>query len=106
IGSEIQSNDAPDSQNQINTFLGKDKKGRKYIIEQAGSMSVSDGTWKYIVPNNGRPYNNLTNTELGNNKKDQLYNLRKDKGEKNNVAEKKPGKVKTLKAILDKEKSK
>lgn len=105
IGSDIQEGEAPDSQNQINTLLGKDKKGRKYIIEQAGSISIFDGTWKYIEPGNGRAYSSLTNTELGNDKKPQLYNLKKERGEKNNMAEKKPRKVETLKAALDKERN-
>lgn len=104
IGGVIQTGEAPDSQNQLNTLLGKDKKGRKYIIEQAGSKSISDGTWKYIEPSNGHSYDRLTNIELGNDKKPQLYNLKKDRGEKNNIAEKNPRKVAVLKAILDKEK--
>lgn len=106
VGCEIEEGEAPDSRNQINTLLGKDKKGRKYVIEQAGSMSVSDGTWKYIEPSNGRAYSKLTNTELGNDKSPQLYNLKKDRGEKNNLAEEKTEKIKSLKAILDKEKNK
>ncbi|MDH8701604.1 arylsulfatase A-like enzyme [Dysgonomonadaceae bacterium PH5-43] len=104
-GSEIPAEAAPDSKNQLNTLLGKDKKGRKYIIEKAGSMSVYDGTWKYIEPSNGYKYNKLTNTELGNDKLPQLYNLKKDKGETNNLAEKNPKKVMELKAIMDKEKA-
>lgn len=106
LGTSIANGAAPDSQDYLSAFLGKDKKGRKYIIEQAGSMSVSDGTWKYIEPSNGAAYNSLTNTELGNNKQPQLYNLKKDIGEKNNLADKNPQKAASLKVILEKERAK
>lgn len=97
---------APDSRDFLNTLLGKTKLGREYIIEQAGSLSVTTSNWKYIAPGNGPAYNKLTNTELGNSKLPQLYNLKKDKGEKLNLADKYPDKVKELQAILDKEKNK
>ncbi|PXV61007.1 arylsulfatase A-like enzyme [Dysgonomonas alginatilytica] len=106
INGEIPANAAPDSQNQLSTLLGKDKKGRKYIVEQAGSLSISDGTWKYIAPGNGAAYDKLTNTELGNNKEPQLYNLKQDMGEKKNLAGENPKKVAELKAILEAEKAK
>ncbi len=106
IGKEIPEGVAPDSRDQLNTLLGTDTKGRDYIVEQAGSLSVSSGNWKYIAPSNGSAYNSLTNTELGNNKEVQLYNLKEDKGEKNNLAAQYPEKVEELKAILEKEKNK
>ena len=106
VGGDIESGVAPDSQNQLEAFLGKDAKGRDYVIEQAGSLSISDGEWKYISPSKGAAYNKLTNTELGNNKQDQLYNLKQDIGEKNNLAEKRPEIVERMKSLLDKEKNK
>jgi hypothetical protein len=48
----------------------------------------------------------LVNIELGNDEVDQLYDLRTDKGEKNNIAKNNPEKVNELKAILEKEMSK
>lgn len=97
---------APDSQNYLSTFLGKENNGREYVIEQAGSMSVSDGTWKYIEPSKDRAYDPLTNTELGNNEKPQLYNLIEDIGEKNNLADKNTEKLKSLMLVLEKERTK
>ncbi|MDR1523822.1 MAG: arylsulfatase, partial [Tannerella sp.] len=73
---------------------------------QAGSLSVLDGEWKYISPSNGRAYNKLTNTELGNSKEPQLYNLKQDAGEKNNLAKKFPEKIACFNAILEKERNK
>ncbi len=106
IGKDVPEGAAPDSRDQMEVLLGNDLKGRDYIIEQAGSLSVSDGNWKYIQPSNGAAYNRLTNTELGNNKEPQLYNLKEDIGEKNNLAAQYPDKVEALKAILKSEKSK
>ena len=95
-----------DSQDYLAILTGEDKKGRDYVIESSGSLSISDGEWKYITPNKGPAYNKLTNTELGNSTDDQLYNLSEDVGEKQNVAEKYPDKVKEMKRILEQEKQK
>ena len=106
IRQEIPANAAPDSQNQLTAFLGEDEKGRDYVIEFAGALSISDGDWKYITPNNKNAYNALTNTELGNSKEEQLYHLASDPGEKSNVAEKYPDQVARLKKMLEKERNK
>ena len=105
VGQEIAEGAAPDSQNNLNALLGLDKKGRDYVVEASSVLSVYDGTWHYIIPSYGSAYNKLTNTELGNDPNDQLYNLKEDIGEKNNVAEQYPDKVKELKAIIEKEKA-
>lgn len=86
--------------------MGKDLKGRDYVVEVAGSLSVSDGEWKYIAPSNGAAYQKLTNIELGNSKEEQLYNLKQDIGEKKNLAAEHPEIVAKLKAIIEKEKAK
>lgn len=106
IGTTAQKGDAPDSQNQLQSLLGQDKKGRDYAIEQSNSLSISDGEWKYIEPNNGASYNRLTNTETGNSKEEQLYNLIDDRGEKNNLYLENPEKIRELKALLEIEKNK
>lgn len=106
VNGKIMEGSAPDSRNQLKALLGEDTEGRDYIIEQARALSVSDGEWKYITPNNGAAYNKLTNTELGNSKEEQLYNLKKDIGEKENLAVQHPEVTERLKAILEKEKAK
>ncbi len=97
---------AIDSQNHLKTLLGKNFKGRSYIITSAGSLAINDGIWKYIEPNRRQAYQELTQTYLGNSPKDQLYHIQKDKSEKENVAEQFPEKVEMLKKILDVEKQK
>ena len=106
MGKPLEEGAGPDSRDHLDTFLGKDLKGRDYVVEVAGSLSVSDGEWKYIAPSNGAAYAKLTNIELGNSKEEQLYNLKQDIGEKKNLAAEHPEIVAKLKAILEKEKAK
>ncbi len=100
VGVAIPEGSAPDSNNHLKAFLGKDKKGREFVIEQAGALSISTKEWKYIAPSNGAAYSKHTNTELGNSKEPQLYDLTQDKGEKNNRASEFPEKVEQLNTIL------
>ena len=106
VGGKMETGHGVDSRNQLKALLGEDAKGRDYVVEQAGSLAVSTGEWKYISPSKGAAYNKLTNTELGNNKEGQLYNLKQDIGEKKNLAAEHPEIVAKLKAILEEEKAK
>lgn len=105
LGRQLPENAGPDSRNQLQAFLGKDKKGREYVMEVAGTLSILYGDWKYIVPGNGPAYNRLTKTELGNSKEPQLYNLKKDIGEKKNRAPEQPKKVAELHRLIEGEKN-
>ncbi|MBA4139809.1 MAG: arylsulfatase, partial [Segetibacter sp.] len=101
-GQKYNTKDAPDSKNTLNVFLGKSKKDRDQIIEQSlnNTLSIIEGTWKYIEPGQGPAKSAETGIELGNNTQPQLYDLNKDKGEKNNLAKKYPEKVKAFAAKL------
>lgn len=46
---------APDSYNFLGSWLGKEKKDRPWVIEQASNhtLSVRTKDWKYIEPNGG-----------------------------------------------------
>lgn len=103
---EIPAGAAPNSQNQLKTLLGKKKSSRKYLIEQNlhNTLSVVNKNWKYIEPSNSPKMNIGTNTELGNNPEAQLYNLKTDQSEKNNLAKSNPKLVKNLSKILESEK--
>jgi arylsulfatase A-like enzyme len=94
--------DAPDSYNVWNALLGKTKTGRKILVEQGGPLALVKNNWKYIEPGNEIPYHKLTDTETGGSPTPQLYDLSKDIGEKNNLAEKYAEKVKELSALLKK----
>ncbi len=95
-----------DSQPQLKAWMGKDQKGREYVIGSGHSLSVLTHQWKYIEPNQGRAYSSLTNIEYGNNPKDQLYNMQIDRGEYDNIADENPAMLRFMKSILEEEKAK
>ncbi|QEC58410.1 hypothetical protein FSB75_00530 [Flavisolibacter ginsenosidimutans] len=69
-------------------------------------IGVVKDNWKYIEPNHGAAFQKLTGTETGNSPSPQLFDLSNDVGEKNNLAEKYPAKVKTLQNLLQQIKAK
>jgi arylsulfatase A-like enzyme len=102
-GQEIPQKSAPDTQNSIDTWLGRSEKGREYVIEQsiASALSIVSDNWKYITPSKGEKINVNTNTELGHDTIPQLYNLADDPGEKTNLADKFPERVKELSSKIE-----
>lgn len=100
----------PDGYNALPVLLGKDTVGREFIVQQnaQSTLSIIKGNWKYIEPNNRQEinYNTRPAIELGNSKIPQLYNLRTDLAEKQNVADDYPQKLQELKLLLDSIKAK
>ena len=92
-----------DSQPMWDALTGSDEIGRKSLIKSAGTKAIIAGDYKYIEPSNGPVRNDLVNIELGNSQEPQLYNLRFDMEEKNNLAKDNPKIVNELKSLLDKE---
>lgn len=101
-GQQPATTDAPDSRDMLDVLLGKSNTGREVIIEQSlnNTLSIIRDGWKYIEPSNDQPVQLTTHTELGNDPKPQLYNMKTDKGEKKNVADAHPAMVKKLEALL------
>jgi arylsulfatase A-like enzyme len=106
LGTEYNENSAKDSKANLNAWLGKDKIGREYIIEQAGTLAIKKGDWKFIKSGKGARLNPLVNIELGNDSEDQLYNLKTDPTEKNNVSTAQKEKSAELKSLLEQEMNK
>lgn len=109
IGSNLPNNAVLDSEDASKVLLGKNKKGREYIVEHNawGTLSVlHQNGWKYIEPSNATPYNKAVNIEVGNSPNEQLYNTKEDIGEQINLATKHTERLHELKAILSKEKQK
>ncbi len=104
-GQSVPHDAAPDSLNMLPALLGQTEKARQSLAEDADSLGLIEGNWKYIEPSNAPRYNRNTNTELGNSPTPQLYNLTEDPGEKNNLAAKFPARVKQMAAKLDRLKS-
>jgi len=94
--------DAPDSFDVLDALLGKTQTGREHLVEHARTLSLIKGHWKYIEPNKGPKINRSVNIELGNDPNPQLYNLKDDLGERNNLAAEHPQRVKELASLLQK----
>ena len=108
LKAQVPAGSASDSRNMLKTILGKDKKGRNYLVEQSlnNTLSVVRGEWKYIEPSKGPAMLKSTNTELGNSPKQQLYNIKSDPGETRNLADENPKMTKELSQTLAIEKTK
>jgi len=94
-----------DSFDVWSALTGKSAKGREWLVKQGGALSVTKGYWKYIEPREGEAVSRYTNIELGNSLQPQLYDLSQDEGEKKNLAESQPAKLKELRALLEKVKT-
>jgi len=90
-----------DSADVLDALLGTSKTGRTALVEEAGALSLRQGSWKYIEPNNKQKLNTNTNTELGNDSVPQLYDLSTDPGETRNLAGSDPDRVKSMAVALD-----
>ena len=93
-----QQNTTDDSQNVIDALLGKSDTGREsLILGRVNGVSIRKDDWILIPPHKG-PKNSgkFTNIETGRDTIYQLYNVKEDIGQQNNIAEKRPEKVKEL----------
>ncbi len=87
----------PDSENLLNAFLGKTNEGREnLIIEATTRTAFRQGDWILIPPYKGPAVNKIKQIETGNSKDFQLYNLKDDIGQKNNLAKANPEKLEEL----------
>ena len=86
-----------DGENLLDVFLGKSNKGREsMVIEATGRTAYRKGDWVMIPPYRGANLWALQNIEVGNEPVIQLYNVKEDPGQRNNVAQDEKNK-----AILD-----
>ncbi|HNU16148.1 MAG TPA: sulfatase-like hydrolase/transferase, partial [Chitinophagaceae bacterium] len=108
VGVPVEQNMAADSRDYLSTLLNQKSMSREYLVEHSltNTLSVIKGNWKYIEPSGAMAFNKKTNTELGNLKAPQLYDLSTDPGEKNNLAEKYPEKLTEMKNLLESVKQK
>lgn len=102
VGVKVPEGVAGDSCPALSRLLGTDTGDRPWIIEHnlANNLGIVSGDWKYIAPGRGPAYAPLTNTELGNSRTPQLYNLAEDVEELHNVAEQYPEIVKQMDGLL------
>jgi arylsulfatase A-like enzyme len=93
-GSEIKGRD---SEELLNTFLGREKSGRsELVIEATGRTAFRKGDWVLIPPYNGPAVAPNVNIELGNDPDYQLFRLDADLGEQQNLAKMRPDKLREM----------
>jgi len=84
---QLTQNSAPDSYDLTEAFLGKTNVGRKFLIEESGTLSLRMNHWKYIQKSKYKyPYNDIKKIDMGVDTVPQLYNLSNDISEQKNVA--------------------
>lgn len=85
-----------DSQNILEALLGKSEQGRdQLVLEALSKTALLQGDWVMIPPYDGPAVTKTTNIERGNSKEYQLFNLKDDIGQQDNLA-------KTHPEVLDK----
>ena len=93
-GSETRSSD---SQELLDVMLGRSQHGREELILEASSRTaLRKGDWVLIPPYKGPAVQTQVNIELGNSKEFQLYNLKEDIGQQNNLAKSEPEKLQEM----------
>ena len=86
-----------DSKNMIDVFMGKSNNGRKSLIIEANTKTAfRKGDWLMIPPYGGDSVLEEVNIELGNSDEYQLYNLKEDISQKNNLAKSHAGLLKAM----------
>ena len=91
-----------DSKELLNTLLGESKTGREnLIIEATGKTALRHGDWIMIPPYNGKNFREKVGIEVGNLPEFQLYNLKNDLAQQNNLATSNPEKLEELLQIFE-----
>ncbi len=91
---DLPDTEARDSRSTLAAFLGTDPVGQQYMIEEARGLALRQGDWKYIP--GGKPKKNKKGKPV------ELYNLKKDPSEQDNVAAKHPEKAEAMGRLLEK----
>ena len=92
-----QENKTRDGENVLNALLGKSRKGRSELLLDAcgDNVLLRKGDWIYVPPMVHEGYW-VAPMESGRMKEPQLFNVRKDVAQKNNVAATYPERVKDM----------
>ncbi|EAR02282.1 sulfatase family protein [Maribacter sp. HTCC2170] len=91
-----------DSENMLDVLMGKSNAGRETLILEASTRTaLRKGDWVMIPPYQGQAKNKYVNIELGNDKEYQLYNLKSDIGQQNNLAVSHSEKLKEMIGVFE-----
>ena len=102
-GGKLSEEFAPDSENHLDAWLGKSNNGREIMIEEAFTLALRKGNWKYIEPQERPTPDWLVNKEVetGLMTTPQLFNLDDDPEETKNIASEFPEKVEEMRNALN-----
>lgn len=103
IGHKLNPTEAPDSYNMLPVLLGKSDRGREIMLEEAFTLALRKGNWKYIEPQSRSTPTWLKDkkVETGLNNSPQLFNLATDVGEQHNIIAKYPQRRKNMQKTLN-----
>lgn len=103
IGYELDENEAPDSELQLDALIGRDQKGRSSMVLEGMQYKkvFRDERYAYIPPHDDDFICQYTGNEKGNQSTAQLYDLFDDVGQLNNLADSMPEKVSQMQKLLD-----
>lgn len=93
---ELGKDQARDSRSNLKALLGKDKVGLDYMIEEAGRLALRKGQWKYVRPRKQGKAKGKVNVS------GELYNLKDDIAEKDNVITMYPERAAEMAELLNK----
>ncbi len=78
-----------DGLDALDVLLGKNRTGRSHVVQHGMSgLALREGDWKFIPASKGAP--TFKDMRSGNSGRPQLYQLSKDPGETDNLAESQP----------------
>ncbi|TWO33435.1 arylsulfatase [Seonamhaeicola sediminis] len=102
VNQNIEKGDAVDSQNFMDSWLGKSDKGRKFLLEESYTFGFRMDNWKYIKPKDAPVPNWIVQkfVDPGFRPEPQLFNLDKDPSEEKNIANEHPEIVAKMEAKL------
>jgi arylsulfatase A-like enzyme len=115
VGQGLPHDAAVDSFDMLAPLLGKSERGRDHVVEDTKLMvttgttvassgerilAIRAGDWK-LIRGSVAPHE-FHGNEIGTSPRDQLYNLARDPGERNDLAAKLPDRARMLAAWLDK----
>jgi arylsulfatase A-like enzyme len=90
VGRDVPAGAGKDGEVQLAAWLGDDPVGREELVEQAGTLALRQGRWKFIRPSRGAAVSRHVGIELGNHERGFLFDLDADPGEQNDLTAKHP----------------
>lgn len=103
IGVTLKDNEAIDSQDHLDAWLSDKANGRTELLQESQTFSLRSQEWKYISPSKKQInwIENDKNIESGISLSPQLYNLKVDISEQNNLATEMPEDIKRYQQTID-----